>query len=352
MSLMDASRLAGDARDLGQRLLQIVHIARAAPCEFAQNRDLRQAGPDIVVQVGGDARAHAFEFEQPPQPVAVRRKEEHGQRGSGRQDKPPPHPKRRQNREGNLSRLDAAQTGRVHGADQKPVPAGRQAGIVHAAILRRGTPVTGGAFQAVLVAELFARREAQANKIELDEVLTGGEHRSGDPAFSQFGNRVGRSADAHAGDQDGRRRAGAVGFRDQSRESQVRGKPECPVTVSVGGRELARAEPVGRSVVADAAAVGVQPVDTVPGPHVDPTREVFGNALHGIAGETLGGANSNDARVRRSRIVDAAEATLAAGDPEPAGAIEIQVLDVTRRQTVGNREEFKLAVAVASHARY
>src|ERR1035438_827799 len=98
---------------------------------------------------------------------------------------------------------------------------------MHAAILRRGAPVICSAFQAVLVAQLFARAEAQADKIELDEILTGGEHRSEDLAFPQSRNRVGRTADAYASDQDGWRGAGAVGFRDQLRESQVRGKPEC-----------------------------------------------------------------------------------------------------------------------------
>src|ERR1022692_2291897 len=117
---------------------------------------------------------------------------------------------------------------------------------------------------------------------------------------------------------------------------------------AVGGLNLAGAEPVGCSVVPDAAPIGVQPVDTVPGCHVDPAREVFGCALHGIAGETLGGANRNDTRVRRSRIVDAAKATVGAGDPEPPGTVEIQVIDVARRQPVGHREEFKAPVAIAS----
>src|ERR1039458_9045826 len=120
------------------------------------------------------------------------------------------------------------------------------------------------------------------------------------------------------------------------------------MTVAVGCLKLARAEPVGCSVVPDAAPIGGQPVDTVPGCHVDPAREVFGDALHGIAGETLGGANRNDTRVRRSRIVDAAKATFGAGDPEPAGAVDIQVIDVARRQPVGLREKFKAAVAIAS----
>jgi len=92
----------------------------------------------------------------------------------------------------------------------------------------------------------------------------------------------------------------------------------------------------------------VQPVDPVPGCHVDPAREVFGDALHLIAGETLGGRNRNDTWVRRSRIVDAAEAPLVAGDPEPAGAVDIQVIDVASRQPIGQREEFKAAVAIAS----
>src|SRR5579863_7298731 len=115
---------------------------------------------------------------------------------------------------------------------------------MHIAILRRGAPVTTGPFQPVFIAELFACAEAQADKIELDKILTGGKQWSGDLAFSQSGNRVGRSADAHTGDQDGWRGAGAIGLRDQLRESQVRGKPERPVAVAVGGLELAGAEPV------------------------------------------------------------------------------------------------------------
>src|ERR1022692_757485 len=40
--------------------------------------------------------------------------------------------------------------------------------------------------------------------------------------------------------------------------------------------------------------------------------------------------------------------SLMSPDPEPAGAVDIQVIDVARRQPVGLREKFKAAVAIAS----
>jgi len=60
----------------------------SAPCcgfllrDIAQERNARQVRPDVVVQVGGDARSHVNHLEQPRQSVVVQAVNRQDQRGS------------------------------------------------------------------------------------------------------------------------------------------------------------------------------------------------------------------------------------------------------------------------------
>src|ERR1017187_2512214 len=59
--------LAGERADALDRLAGYAS-GRALVGHFAEDGDLRKAGSDVVVQIGGDAHANALDFEQPGHP--------------------------------------------------------------------------------------------------------------------------------------------------------------------------------------------------------------------------------------------------------------------------------------------
>ena len=74
---------------------------------FGQNSDLRKTRPDIVVQVGGDAGAHALEGEEMRDARAIDNDEQCQQAGEERQKEPRLPPERRCNAEGDAGDLGA-----------------------------------------------------------------------------------------------------------------------------------------------------------------------------------------------------------------------------------------------------
>src|ERR1039458_10869214 len=80
---------------VGSRLSQVGIAAR----HFAQYGNLRETGANIVMQVGGDAGAHALDLDGLGYAVAVRRENEAGQARERQSFKPPAPPDRWKNHE-------------------------------------------------------------------------------------------------------------------------------------------------------------------------------------------------------------------------------------------------------------
>src|ERR1700730_4135876 len=65
-------QLTRDAGDIGQRLREVwMRRIYMLVGDLAQDGDLREAGADVVMQVCGDPRADALEFQQPRYPVMM-----------------------------------------------------------------------------------------------------------------------------------------------------------------------------------------------------------------------------------------------------------------------------------------
>ena len=154
-----------DAGDIGQwlRELRVRRIYQPAG-NLAEDGDLGEAGADVVVQVRGDPGAHALEFQQPRDPVAVEPINRRGGDGRGQQLKPPAQPNRRQNHEADGCRLCAGNAFGVDGADQKPVRGRREVGVMDAAGERRRAPTRVGPLHHVLIPECLPRGKRHAGK--------------------------------------------------------------------------------------------------------------------------------------------------------------------------------------------
>ena len=80
-----------------------------------------KSGADVVVQIRGDARANAFNFQQPPNPLLIREIADGSGNARDQQQKPPAAIKRRQNSEADQCRLHTHLSAGVDGSDQKAI---------------------------------------------------------------------------------------------------------------------------------------------------------------------------------------------------------------------------------------
>src|SRR6516225_4838805 len=151
---------------------------------FTQESHAREARPDVVMQVRGNARAHALEFEKPFHAVAIERVHRRGYKYGEKALKPPAAPDGRQNSEIHLSHVGAHPAFPVDRTHQEAIGSRREGGIVYGSLLADLAPIPVSTFQLVLVAEYIADAEVEARKFNLDLVLIWSEHQTGESAFS------------------------------------------------------------------------------------------------------------------------------------------------------------------------
>src|SRR5262249_50293489 len=153
----------------------------------------RQRGPDIIVQIGGDARTDGRQSPLPIQPEPVPAISRSDQGAQGHQLKPPLPPWGRGNRKRKRRQPRAGQAFGVERPDNKPVSSGSQVGETNTAIGRGLTPVSGGALQPELVTELLRRPKMNCGKVDLDRVPCPVESGWSDILLTDFRDRIGRS---------------------------------------------------------------------------------------------------------------------------------------------------------------
>ena len=90
----EAAGAVGDVHEAPCRLM--AERGRFPTRHFALDGDARQAAADVVVQIGGDAHAHALEGEQARHAVPVRGERGQDRRGEQGGPEPPPLRHRRQ----------------------------------------------------------------------------------------------------------------------------------------------------------------------------------------------------------------------------------------------------------------
>src|SRR5215470_888530 len=98
-------------------------MAKALVRHFAENRNPRKVGPDVIVQVRCYSRAHIRQFDNSPDAIAIEpinnRADCHNQQGH----KPPLLPEGPENREYDRGWMRADLSVRIHSAHQKRIPA-------------------------------------------------------------------------------------------------------------------------------------------------------------------------------------------------------------------------------------
>src|ERR1019366_4582907 len=152
---------------VGSRLSQVGIAAR----HFAQYGNLRETGANIVMQVGGDAGAHALDLDGLGYAVAVRRENEAGQARERQSFKPPAPPDRWKNYEIDLRGRHAFLALRIHRLDQESIASRLQPGVVRLMVPARPLPVEVPALQLVLVAQALFRFVVEAHKLDLKLIL-------------------------------------------------------------------------------------------------------------------------------------------------------------------------------------
>src|ERR1043166_7307157 len=134
--------LLRDAIDLGNVLRHSSLLPSQLFAEhFAQYSDLRQARPDVIVQICSYMSANVGYLNQTVHAVADHFVNHQTNEKHSEQYKPPASPNRRRNRKQDRSRLDTRFSRRVHGPHEEAISTRREIRIVHRALLCRSTPI-------------------------------------------------------------------------------------------------------------------------------------------------------------------------------------------------------------------
>ncbi len=171
---------------------------------------------DIVVQVRGDRRSHAFQVYGLRHPVTMARQNRRGNQYQGQALKPPALPHGRQHDELDLGRHRAFRAPRGDRLHQKTVLPGRQRRVVDRVLAARRAPVPIRALERVRVAEEVPRFVVDAHKFDLELILRRIQFQPGDARGPHLRERIGRAADPQSGAGHTRRLYGP-GVLDVSR---------------------------------------------------------------------------------------------------------------------------------------
>ena len=135
--------------------------------DLGEERDPREIGSDIVVEVGGNPGPQMEHLQQPCDAVSVHRVRHRPGGGGDERQGPPAKPEWGQDREVDGGRMCADDPVRVHGPDGESVPTRCKAGVRNGPMLVWRAPVRLGPFQQVLISQEFTGPEAEANEIDL-----------------------------------------------------------------------------------------------------------------------------------------------------------------------------------------
>src|SRR5262245_5946785 len=142
---------------------------------------------------------------------------------------------------------------------------------------------------------MLARREVQAEEIDLDWALARGYFDALYFRLAQRRHRPGRAADAQPADPRHRRFRRTVQRRVQLHQTATGGKPERTVTVTTRTDDDIPRQPVRCGVVFNLTGGWVQAVDPAAGAKIQPPPAVFRDRMDLIAGQPVGAVVAKEA---------------------------------------------------------
>ena len=312
---------AGGVADLFQHPAA-PRVVGGAARHLGEERDPRQAGPEVVVEVGRDPRPHPLERQGAAQPQPVGGDDQGGEQRRDEGEEAAAQPPGRRHDEGDRRRLGAGPAPPVDGADQEAVAAGAEPGEDHAALLGRRAPAGAVApGQQVLVAHRLAGGEGGSEVVDPHPPPPGRQLHPGQGGAAEDRHRERLVVDRHAGDPGRRRGAPGVGPGAQARQPAVGAEPDRAAAVAEGDGGLELRQSVARRVVTHRGGGGIEPVDAVDRPDVDPSREILGQASRVVARQPRGGAQLLPSRGGRRGIRRVQDALAGGRHPQPAAVV-------------------------------
>src|SRR5437870_5213191 len=149
------------ARDLGNRRERIprifIAVAKLLFGHFAENGDTGKVRADVVVQVGGDARAHVGNFQESRDAIAIKQKSRATDYQYDYYNEPPTRPHWRQDAKGDHCRVRAHLSIRIHRPHEEAVMPRCEPRVSDRALRGRRAPIAVCTLEHVLVAERFTR---------------------------------------------------------------------------------------------------------------------------------------------------------------------------------------------------
>ena len=156
---------------------------------------------------------------------------------------------------------------------------GREARVVHGALLARRAPVAGGAFEFVLVAQDLAQAKAEGDEVNLQLISIRLESRQRHRSLAQCRHELRDARDAHRADQgDGCDRR-PLGLRHEPHESIRGAKPQHSIAVGERRIQEARSETVRGGEMLDAARRRIEAVDPLAAADVEKAVAIFSDDL-------------------------------------------------------------------------
>ena len=137
---------------------------------------------------------------------------------------------------------------------------------------------------------------------------------------------------AQSGDEDGRRVGHFLGA--QPGQAAGHADPQNAMAILKRGHHRARRQTVRRGEVPDPAGRRIDPVESVAPPGIDVSSGVSGEDLDVVARQALRGRECHKRRPRPVRMVHAHQPAAEGREPEPAGAVTVDVGDGACRQPV------------------
>ncbi len=166
----------GDAGDPGQRLIDFGGSLADPPANhLAQDGHLREAGPDVVMQVGGNTSADALHGQQLLQAVAVEAVDNQRSQCRFQADKPPPLPDRCEDGKGRDSGPRTCTPVRTHGAYQEPILSRCKAREEDPPLICWSAPMFVTSFEQILIPEIGVLPKIEAEELDLDFIARGRE---------------------------------------------------------------------------------------------------------------------------------------------------------------------------------
>ena len=217
--------------------------------DLALDGNARQAAADVVVQIGGDAHAHALEGEQARDAVPVRGERRPGSpRRQRRGPEPPPLRHRRQDLRTPRRPARAREPGTGDGSHLKAVAPGREMRVAGDALGARLAPVVHTR-EPVLIPQALAGREREREEANRDAALGRRERQPGDRAVAELGHDASIAIRVDARDQrrrHARRAAQARGI--EARDPGDGPEPEVPAARGERAPHLVLRQPLGGRV--------------------------------------------------------------------------------------------------------